>query len=126
MLASTAVVEGQNSSGCSRVESEHSLDVCPFLDETVLFNCRYASSVPADLQALAGDLILFDNMNSILDTQTLVFSSINQNGQYSCRTTKPVCSNAVASQNFNIAVLGKGNTCSLLNLINEISKALSG
>ena len=107
MLASTAVVNGQSSNGCSRVASSHSLDVCPFLDETVLFSCQYASTVPPDLQALAGDIILFDNTDSILSSQIVLFSSTNQNGQYSCRATNPVCANAVASQNFNVAVLGK-------------------
>ena len=107
VLSSTVIVLEQNNSGCSRVESSHSLDVCPFLDETVLFSCQYASTVPPDLQALAGDVILFDNTDSILSSQTVLFSSTDQNGQYSCRSTNPVCSNAVASQNFNIAVLGK-------------------
>ena len=107
MLASTAVVVEQDNNGCSRVESSHSLDVCPFLDETVVFNCQYASTVPPELQTLAGDVTLFNNADSILSSQFVLFSSTNQNGQYSCRATNPVCSNSVASQNFNIAVLGK-------------------
>ena len=106
MLASTAVVLEQNSNGCSRIESEHSLDVCPFLDETVSFNCQYASTVPPNLQTLAGVLALYDNTNSVTSSQAVIFSSPNQNGQYSCRSTNPVCSIAVARQNFNIAVLG--------------------
>ena len=111
MLASTAVVLEQNNSGCSRIESDHFLDVCPFLDETVSFNCQYASTVPPTLQALAGIVTLFDNTNSVSGSQTVLFSSPDQNGQYSCQSANPVCSSAVARQNFNIAVLGESTNC---------------
>ena len=106
VLASTAIVLEQNGDGCSRVESDHSLDVCPFVDETVLFNCQYDSTVPPTLQALAGTLTLLDNTNAVSGSQTVLFSSPSQNGQYSCQSANPVCSNDVARQNFNIAVLG--------------------
>ena len=128
MLASTAVVNGLSNNGCSRVESDHSLDVCPFVEETVSFNCQYAGTVPLDLQALAGDVILFDNTDSILSSQMVLFSSTSQNGEYSCRATNPVCSSTVASQNFNIAVLGEviGNLHKFyLNKVHYHSEILS-